>query len=221
MDLGIIQITTHPKNEKRYELFKEIAIPACIKASKGKYVLVSPPNNDLQKYVESLGGKFSEYTAWEKDMSRKWRQGLQHRKEEWVGFFADDTFPDENWCTDMETFLKDRPPGQYSCRAENYFDGTRHQFGEDWMQFPNRRLGLAHRPLKYDVKTGYVEDSPTAYFAVCLVHREVLSIVEPFGIFGAAPDVMWSLAIRECGYPIKFNVNARFYFGIGNREDNR
>ena len=221
MDLGIVQITSKPRSQKRYGLFKEIAIPACIKASNGNYVLVSPPNNELRKHVENLGGIFSEYIGWEKDMSRKWRQGLQLRNEEWVGFFADDTLPDENWHNDMEEYVKDKPPGQYGFRGENYFDNSRHQFGEDWMQFPSRKYGLPHRPLNYDVKTGYVEHSPTSYLAVCLVHRDVIKMVEPFGIYGAAPDVMWSMAIRECGFPIDFNVNSRFYFGLGTRADNR
>jgi GT2 family glycosyltransferase len=88
------------------------------------------------------------------------------------------------------------------------------------MQFPNPRIQNTHRPLRYNIETGEIEDSLTAYVANCVVHRDVLRMVEPFGIYGSAPDVMWSLAIRSCGFPIGFNPKARAYH-LGNREDNR
>jgi hypothetical protein len=217
MDLGIIQITNH--NTKRLSLLIEEIIPECIKISKGKYTLVSPPNEKLKKSVVNQGGTFSPYNAWDKDMSHKWRQGMGTRKEAWIGFFADDILPDEEWLTEMESFLKNKPPGQYGFRLTDEND-KRHEFGEDWMQCPHPRLGLPHRPLAYNIQTGEVENSPTAYVANCIVHRDVLSQVEPFGIYGSAPDVAWSLAIRSYGYPVGFNPKARAYH-LGSREDNR
>ena len=217
MDLGIIQITN--QDTKRFSLLVDKIIPACIDIAEGKYTLVSPPNDKLEEEVIRMGGIFSSYFAWDKDMSRKWRQGIQTRKEEWVVFFADDILPDSDWLREMKSFLKDKPPGQYGFRLTDE-GGKRHEFGEDWMQFPNRRLGLPHRPLSYDIQSGEIEDSPTAYVANCVVHRDVLAQIEPFGIYGSAPDVVWSLAIRSCGYPIGFNPKARAYH-LGNREDNR
>ena len=219
MDLGIIQITSQVKNEERYALLKELCIPSCLEASDGKYVLVSPENEDLKQYVEGLGGQFARYDAWEKDMSHKWRCGMQFRSEAWVGFFADDTYPDKEWRYEMLTFLEEQRPGQYGFRLTDEA-GNRHQFGEDWMQFPSRITGVTHRPLSYNIQTGEIEDSSTAYVANCVVHREVLSQVEPFGIFGSAPDVVWSMAIRSCGFPVGFNPKARA-FHLGDREDNR
>jgi len=217
MDFGIIQITN--KNTKRASLLIEKIIPQCIKISQGKYTLVSPPHALLEASVSELGGIFSSYSSWDKDMSHKWRQGLETRTEEWVVFLADDILPDEEWFEEMNIFLKDKPPGQYGFRLTDDND-KRHEFGEDWMQFPNRKLNLPHRPLSYNIQTGATEDSPTAYVANCIVHRDVLSQVEPFGIYACAPDVSWSLAIRSCGFPIGFNPKARAYH-LGNREDNR
>ncbi len=218
MDLGIVQITN--KNKKRQKmLIENDIISKCIEASRGSYTLVSPENDDLKCSVETMGGFFSVYHAWDKDMSRKWRQGIETRNEEWIAFFADDIYPDENWYSEMSQYLKGRDPGQYGFRLTDMSD-KRHEFGEDWMQFGNRRLGLHHKPLAYDIETGYVEQSPTAYVANCIVHKDVLKIIEPFGIYGAAPDVSWSMAIRSCGFPINFNPKAKCYH-IGDREDNR
>ena len=217
MDFGIIQITN--KNTKRAPLLIEKIIPQCIKISQGKYTLVSPPNNLLETAVKEMGGVFSPYLSWDKDMSHKWRQGLETRKEEWVVFLADDILPDEKWFEEMNIFLQDKKPGQYGFRLTDD-SGKRHEFGEDWMQFPNRKLNLPHRPLSYNIETGQIEDSVTAYVANCIVHRDVLAQVEPFGIYACAPDVSWSLAIRSCGFPIGFNPKARAYH-LGNREDNR
>ena len=219
LDLGIIQITSQltPEHD-RYKLLCNDCIPSCV-ASSSNYVLIGPPNKELEEETVKLGGKYSNYLAWEKDMSRKWRQGIKLISNEWVGFFADDVYPDKDWFESMSSFLSDKKPGQYGFRLTSK-DDKRHQFGEDWMQFPNKRLMLQHRPLKYDVETGWIEDSPTAYVANCVVHRDVLKDVEPFGLFGKAPDVMWSLAIRECGYEIGFNPLARAYH-VGNRRDNR
>lgn len=217
MNLGIVQITN--QNAVRRELLLETIIPKCIEVSNGNYTLVAPHNKDLKNSVESLGGVFSEFTAWEKDMSRKWRQGIQTRKEEWLAFLADDILPDENWQKNMSAYLEDKSPGQYGFRLTDK-DGNRHEFGEDWMQFPSRKTGATHRGLKYNVLTGEIEDSLTAYVANCIVHRDVLKMVEPFGIYGNAPDVIWSLAIRQCGFPVSFNPLARAYH-LGDRQDNR
>lgn len=217
MNLGIIQITN--KNTKRVSLLVEKIIPTCIDISQKNYTLVSPPHEDLAAAVTKMGGEFSSYEGWDKDMSRKWRQGLQSRKEEWIAFLADDILPDSEWLSEMKNFLKDRPPGQYGFRLTDG-ENQRHEFGEDWMQFPSRRLNLPHRPLTYNIETGEIEESPTAYVANCVVHREVLAQIEPFGIYGSAPDVAWSLAIRACGFPIGFNPKARAYH-LGSREDNR
>lgn len=217
MDLGIIQISN--KNIKRKELLLETIMSKCVAASGANYTLVAPFDEELKSAVENLGGVFSEYTAWEKDMSHKWRQGLRTRKEEWVAFFADDIQPDDEWRESMSFFLRDKRPGQYGFRLTNA-SGQRHEFGEDWMQFPSRLTGANHRPLHYNIETGETEDSLTAYVANCVVHREALEKVEPFGLYGAAPDVLWSLAIRECGFPIGFNPRARA-FHLGGREDNR
>lgn len=217
MDLGIIQITNF--HTKREEILINEIIPHCVKISNGKYTLVSPENKRLQAAIEKIGGEFSLFTSWDKDMSRKWRQGIRRRPEEWVAFFADDILPDDKWYEKMEKYLENRAPGQYGFRLTDELD-HRHEFGEDWMQFPSNRYRLPHRPLKYDVNSGYIEDSPTAYVANCVVHRDVLAMVEPFGLYKASPDVMWCLAVREYGFPIGFNVGARAYH-LGDREDNR
>lgn len=219
MELGIIQITSKVKNKKRFDLLLNKAIPACMEASDGKYVLVSPENKTLKERVESLGGIFILYDAWEKDMSHKWRLGMQHRHEKWVGFFADDIIPDDKWRARMSEFLESKSPGQYGFRLTDS-EGSRHEHGEDWMQFPNRLTGARHRPLDYDIDTGEVEQSKTSYVANCVVHRDVLKQIQPFGIYGSAPDVMWSMAIRSCGFPIGFNPKARAYH-LGCRMDNR
>jgi len=219
MNLGIVQITSHLKSgDGRYKLLCERSIKGCIESSED-YVLVSPPNSDLEGYTNEMGGIFSPYFAWERDMSHKWRQGISHLKNDWVGFFADDVFPDELWKNKMSKFLENKKPGQYGFRLTNDL-GERHEHGEDWMQFPSMSLQLPHRPLDYNVETGVVEDSPTAYVANSIVHRDVLEQVEPFGLFGNAPDVMWSFAIRKCGFPIGFNPKARAYH-VGDRKDNR
>ena len=217
MNLGIVQITN--KNTKRENLLIEKIIPKCIEISNGNYTLVSPENPILEEAVIKGGATFSLYTAWDKDMSRKWRQGITTRNEEWLAFFADDILPDDSWLPEMSSFLEVKSPGQYGFRLTD-INGKRHEFGEDWMQFPNRRLALQHRPLSYNIETGEIEGSPMAYVANCVVHREVLNMIEPFGIYGAAPDVAWSLAIRSCGYPISFNPKARA-FHLGDRSDNR
>ena len=217
MDIGIIQITN--KNTKRANLLIDKIIPKCIEITNGKYTLVSPPHPQLESALGLLEGEFSSYMAWDKDMSHKWRQGLKTRKEEWIVFLADDILPDNDWFKEMSVFLENKEPGQYGFWLTDE-EGNRHEFGEDWMQFPNQRLRLPHRPLKYNIETGQIEDSVTAYVANCVVHRDVLAQVEPFGIYGCAPDVSWSLAIRSCGFPIGFNPKARAYH-LGNREDNR
>ena len=180
IDFGIIQITTAPskKNLSRMINLKDEVVPACIEASKGNYTLVSPENRRLKEAVESLGGTFLEYNAWEKDKSRKFRDGLRTRNEEWIGFW------------------------------------------DDWMQFPNKPLGLRHRGLKYDVETGYIERSPMCYVSNSIVHRDVYRMVEPFGIFQQAPDVGWSFAIKDAGFDVDFILSARALH-IGNRKDNR
>ena len=217
MDFGIVQITN--SNTKREKLLVEEIIPKCIELTKGNYTLVAPENPTLQDAVESRGGTFSLYTAWDKDMSRKWRQGISSRPEEWIVFLADDILPDDDWLEEMSTYLADKPPGQYGFRLTDA-EGNRHEFGEDWMQFPSRQLKLTHRPLAYDIQTGQIEQSPTAYVANCVAHRDLLAIIEPYGVYGAAPDVAWSMAIRSCGFPIGFNPKARAYH-LGDRKDNR
>ena len=217
MNLGIVQITS--ASTKRKKLLVDKIIPKCIEVSNGNYTLVSSHCPILKTAVEELGGTFSEYTAWERDMSRKWRQGLETRKEDWVCFLADDILPDDKWHSEMTEYLSNQPPGQYGFRLTDE-DGKRHEFGEDWMQFPENTTQAAHRPLNYDIDTGHIEASLTAYVANCVCHKDVLAQVEPFGLFQLMPDVMWSLAIRECGFPISFNPKARA-FHLGDRDDNR
>lgn len=217
MNLGIVQITS--SDTKRKKLLVDKIIPKCIEISNGKYTLVSSYCPILKEAVEQLGGTFSEYKAWEKDMSRKWRQGLESRTEDWVCFLADDILPDDNWFDEMKSYLSERPPGQYGFRLTDD-NNKRHEFGEDWMQFPEQTTQAPHRPLSYDVESGAIEESLTAYVANCVCHKDVLAKVEPFGLFQLMPDVMWSLAIREYGFPISFNPKARAYH-LGNRDDNR
>ena len=217
IDLGIVQISS--SDTKRKKLLMEKIIPKCIEISNRNYTLVSSHCDEMKKFVEDLGGTFSTYTAWERDMSRKWRQGISTRKEEWVCLLGDDILPDNNWLSEMESYLKDKEPGQYGfCLVDE--TGNRHEFGEDWMQFPDPVRGLPHRPLDYDTETGEIEDSKTAYVANCVCHRDLLAQVEPFGLFQLCPDVMWSLAIRDYGFPISFNAKATAYH-LGNRKDNR
>jgi hypothetical protein len=217
MNFGIVQVTN--KNTKREKLLIEEIIPKCCKISEGKYTLVSPENLRLQEAVHRHGGTFSLFTAWDRDMSRKWRQGIATRHEEWVAFLADDILPDDLWKEEMSVFLKDKPPGQYGFRLTDE-NGKRHEFGEDWMQFSNQQLKLTHRPLGYDINTGESEQSPMSYVANCYAHKDLLAEIEPFGIYAAAPDVAWSMAIKSCGFPIGFNPKARAYH-LGDRKDNR
>lgn len=217
MNVGIVQITS--AGQKRHELLTAEIVPACIELSRGCYSLVSPSNPDLMELVTGLGGTFVEYDAWERDMSRKWRQGLSTRMESWIGLFADDILPDDEWMARTEAFLKECPPGQYGFRLTDRND-RRHPNGEDWMQAADARSGARHRPLWYDEVTGAIEQSPTAYVANCVVHREVVNQVQPFGVFGMYPDVLWSMALRSYGYPIGFNPTARAYH-LGDRSENR
>lgn len=217
LNLGIVQISS--ADTKRKELLINKIIPKCVEISSGNYTLVSSFCETLKDRVESLGGTFSEYTAWERDMSRKWRQGISTRNEEWICLLGDDILPDDGWLAQMSSYLSDKDPGQYGFRlvGEN---GERHEFGEDWMQFPDPVRGLPHRALEYNIETGEIEDSKTAYVANCVCHRDVLAKVEPFGLFQLCPDVMWSMAIRDYGFPISFNPQATAYH-LGNRQDNR
>jgi len=220
MDLGIVQVTSELEdNHPRHTLMLERVIPRCIEASNQKYVLVAPRESLLTQLVNELGGTAIIYKGWDVDKMRKFRLGIQSLNTEWVGIFDDDIIPDEEWTVNMNEFLKDKAPGQYGFRLTNDL-GNRHEFGEDWVQFPSQALQLPHRPLDYSIETGIVEDSPTAYVANSIVHRDVLEQVEPFGLFGNAPDVMWSFAIRKCGFPIGFNPKARAYH-VGDRKDNR
>ncbi len=217
LDLGIVQISS--SNTKRKDLLINDIIPKCIDISNGNYTLVSSHSDELEKVVTDLGGLFSNFTAWERDMSRKWRQGISTRNEEWICLLADDILPKDDWLVEMSEYLKDKEPGQYGFRLVDEND-KRHEFGEDWMQFPDPIRNLPHRPLNYNIETGEIEDSKTAYVANCVCHRELLSKIEPFGLYQLCPDVMWSMAIRDYGFPISFNPKATAYH-LGNREDNR
>jgi len=217
LDLGIVQISSG--DTKRKDLLMNKIIPHCTEVSNGNYTLVSSYNEDMKTQVELLGGTFSEYTAWERDMSRKWRQGISTRNEEWICLLGDDILLQDDWLEEMSTFLKDKEPGQYGFRLVDG-NGKRHEMGEDWMQFPDPIRGLPHRPLDYNIETGEIEQSNTAYVANCIVHRDLLAKIEPFGLFQFCPDVMWSLAIRDYGFPISFNPKASAYH-LGDRKDNR
>ena len=217
ISLGIVQISS--ADTKRKELLIEKIIPKCIEISNGNYTLVSSYSEELKTVVEKLGGTFSTYTAWERDMSRKWRQGISTRREDWICLLGDDILPDDDWLQETESYLKGREPGQYGFRLVDE-EGNRHEFGEDWMQFPDPVRGLPHRGLDYSTETGEIEDSKTAYVANCICHKDVLAKVEPFGLFQLCPDVMWSLAIRDYGFPVSFNPKATAYH-LGDREDNR
>ena len=222
MTVGIIQITSGftEKTLHRLEMLRDKIIPTCISAVGAEaYTLVSPENPELQSVVEALGGTFVLYTGWEKDKSRKFREGISTRNEEWVAFLDDDILPDPEWLEKSVEFLKTAPPGQYGFRLTDDQD-RRHEHGEDWMQFPSPRFGLQHRGLNYDLETGYVETSPTSYVANSFVHRDTFEMVRPFGIFGKAPDVGWSFAIKEAGFPVGFILAARAYH-LGDRKDNR
>ena len=219
MELGVIQITSEIKSTERYENLLGRVVPKCIEISGGKYTIISPENAQLREHVERLGGNFVQYVGWERDKSRKFREGIPSRQEEWVAFFDDDILPDDDWYENMSDFLFYCDPGQYGFRLTDE-EGNRHEFGEDWMQFPSPRFNLSHRGLDYNIETGYVEQSPTAYVANSVIHRDVFNMVHPFGIFGKAPDVNWCFAIKEAGFPVAFNVKARAYH-IGDRQDNR
>ena len=222
MDVGIVQVTSEfsSKNMHRLELLKEQIIPSFIEiVGGGHYTLVSPPNDELRELVTSLGGVFVEYSGWKKDKNRKFRDGMRTRTESWVAFLDDDILPDDQWLDHCMEFLNGAKPGQYGFRLTDE-DGKRHEFGEDWIQYPSRHFNLRHRGLRYDVATNFVEQSPTAYVANSFVHREAFEMVEPFGIFGKAPDVNWCFAIKEAGFPVGFIVKARAYH-LGDRKDNR
>tara|TARA_R100000008_G_scaffold86641_1_gene80617 strand:+ start:668 stop:1333 length:666 start_codon:yes stop_codon:yes gene_type:complete len=217
--VGIIQITSQATNPARFSLLKDRIVPALIDSSEGNYTLVSPPNEELRATVTQLGGQFKEYTGWEVDKNRKFREGIPQRQEAWVAFLDDDILPDEEWMDSMKGYLEDKAPGQYGFRLTDDA-GSRHEFGEDWMQFASPKFGLRHRGLKYDVATGYIEQSPTAYVSNSFIHKDVFNYVQPFGLFGKAPDVSWCFAIKQAGFPVGFNVHARAYH-LGDRKDNR
>jgi chloramphenicol 3-O-phosphotransferase len=219
IDLGVIQVTSAVKSTDRLRLLQQRIIPTLIKITRGKYTLVSPAQPELQETVEALGGHFLEYTAWEVDKSRKFREAIPHRQEEWVAFLDDDILPDEEWLNDTMSFLESSPPGQYGFRLTDE-KGNRHEFGEDWMQFPSPKHNLHHRGLKYDVEAGTLETSPTSYVANSIVHRDVYNYIHPFGLFQKAPDVNWCFAIKQAGFPVGFNLQARAYH-LGDRSDNR
>lgn len=217
--LGVIQVTSTVNSEERYATLKDQIIPRLVGIAEGCYTLVSPPNVELEQTLAARGAQFINYTGWELDKSRKFREGILHRQEEWVVFLDDDILPDDDWHEATIEFLQNRPPGQYGFRLTDK-DGNRHQFGEDWMQFGSPKFQLNHRGLNYDIETGYVEQSPTSYVANSVVHRDVFNYVQPFGLFGKAPDVNWSFAIKQAGFPIDFNPKARAYH-LGDRKDNR
>ena len=222
MSVGVIQITSEFDNNDhpRFKLLKDEIIPTFFAAVGGEsYTLVSPPNEELKTLVETGGGTFVEYSGWKKDKSRKFREGILTRAEDWVAFLDDDILPDSDWLEKSIEFLSEAPPGQYGFRLTDE-DGKRHEFGEDWMQFPSPRFGLKHRGLRYDLNQNYIEESPTSYVANSFVHRDVYSLVQPFDIFGKAPDVNWSFAIKEAGFPVGFILQARAYH-LGDRKDNR
>lgn len=220
MDIGIVQITSKVKSEERFRMFIDEILPINSSLVDGKLTVVSPRNDTLRnKVVDELKSDFALYTAWEVDMSHKWRLGLSRRPEEWVVMLADDIKLTQEWLDNMKTFLQNSPPGQYGFRLVDS-ENKRHEYGEDWMQAPSRKTGVRHRPLNYDIETGWIEESNTAYVANCVVHRDVFSEIQPFGLFGCGPDVMWSMAIRKCGFPIGFNPKA-FAYHLGDRRDNR
>jgi len=106
LDLGIVQISS--ANTKRKDVLLNKIIPTCVEISGGNYTLVSSHDEEMKSLVGELGGTFSEYTAWERDMSRKWRQGIATRNEEWIALLADDILPQDNWLSEMTTFLQDK-----------------------------------------------------------------------------------------------------------------
>jgi len=218
-DLGAIQVTSAVKSVDRLDSLKNRIIPKWIEVTEGKYTLVSPPHPELQETVEKLGGHFLVYTSWEVDKSRKFREAIPHRQEEWVVFLDDDILPDEEWLDTTVSFLQSAQPGQYGFRLTDE-RGNRHEFGEDWMQFPSPKHHLHHRGLKYDVDAGTMETSPTSYVANSVVHRDVYNYVHPFGLFQKAPDVNWCFAIKQAGFPVGFILPARAYH-LGDRSDNR
>jgi glycosyltransferase involved in cell wall biosynthesis len=220
IELGIVQITSAFKEKtQRFIDLKEKIIPKCIEISNKRYTLVSPANEELKELCTSLGGEFVEYTAWERDKNRKFREGIKTRQEDWVAFLDDDILPDEEWLDKMSSFLSDKEPGQYGFRLTDS-EGQRHEFGEDWMQFYSVKSQLQHRALKYDLETGYLEQSPTAYVSNSVVHNKVYNFVEPYGIFQKAPDVNWCFSIKQAGFPVGFCMHARAYH-LGDRGDNR
>jgi len=219
VELGIIQVTSEVRNHERYHRLMMEIIPKCVEVSGGRYTLVSPANEHLAEHTAHYGGHFLEYSGWERDKSRKFREAIPGRQEEWVAFLDDDILPDDDWLQKMQEFLSERDPGQYGFRLTDE-EGNRHQFGEDWMQFPSPKFNLAHRGLKYDLDTGYLEHSPTSYVANSVIHRDVFNYVHPYGIFGKAPDVNWCFSIKEAGFPVGFNMHARAYH-VGDRKDNR
>ena len=220
MNFGIIQITSNFKQKnKRFNDLKEKIIPKLTSISKGNYTLVSPPNDELQEIVESNGGTFLKYSAWNRDKNRKFREGIKTRPEDWVAFLDDDILLSDDWLDKMTIYLKDKQPGQYGFRLVDE-NGNRHEFGEDWMQFFSQKFKLRHRPLKYDLETGFVEQSPTSYVSNSVVHKDTFNFVEPYGIFQRAPDVTWCFAIKEAGFPVDFCLKAWAYH-LGDRGDNR
>lgn len=220
MDIGIIQITSNFKEQnQRFFDLKEKIIPKLCDITSGKYTLVSPPNESLRQTVESNGGTFIEYSAWDKDKNRKFREGMNLRQEEWVVFLDDDILLSDTWLAEISSFLEDKVPGQYGFRLVDQ-DGNRHELGEDWMQFVSQKFRLHHRPLEYDIETGFIERSPTSYVSNSVVHRDVYNFVEPYGVFQKAPDVTWCFAIKEAGFPVDFCLGAWAYH-LGDRGDNR
>lgn len=213
--IGFIQIST--KDSPRKSNILATIIPKCANLSVGNYVFVSSRDDDYKRVVEDCGGICVPYKGWEKDMSYKLRLGYEFLPEvEWIGILPDDIYPtDDFWVKSMKAFLAKKAPGQYGYRLLG-LDGKRHPAGEDWMQ----SIGNRTKKLYYDHAARKVEQSNSAYVACCVVHKSVFEYIPPFGIFGKAPDVQWSSAIRSAGFPVDFNIDASMYH-VGARRDYR
>jgi len=221
--IAIVQICC--EKLKRQNLLAEKTLPKCLE-SVSKYVLVCPPVEEGGKLgltIKELDVPHLWFHGWDKDMSAKWREGLDNlvnnTRCQWLALLADDVYPDEDWASEMEAYLTDKSPGQYGFRLSEK-NGQRHHQGHDWMAMIDTPYGRKVKKLNYNIETGECEESGTPYVANCVIHRDVYKSIPPFGIFGRSPDVQWSLAIREAGFPVKFNPKARAYH-VGNPLDNR
>ena len=197
------------KSQVRQELLHDKVLPA------------------LRKQVDHVVLVGEHENFWERDKGAKQRYGFQQcSNATWVAFLDDDILVVDGWAESLMDYASQVGPAQIGFRLVNS-SGNRHGHGEDWRHTPtvwpfwgNSWSGKhgpdpsRSRPLEY------FQNTAGSYVANGIVHRDVFEKVPPFGIFGQAPDVMWSFAIKQAGFPVLFCQRA-VACHLGNKTDYR